>query len=432
MSAPDRTALHGVLGALVSRRTSLVLMAFVAVSGAIGAWLPQRANLSPQRMAAWESAHPALARVAKVTGFDHLFSTWWFLVALAVFAVILLIALVDMVRAVLGRHAALVPHGSVENATLSEIGGRAEAAGYRRRRGSGDRLRYVRHDAGAWGATVLHLGMLVALTAGLAASAMTSRAVLDLSQGESRTPGDAYLAVEPNVFGEEPDLGVPVRFDGVLTESWPSGEIKAMTAMVSLLEKGEWVPYSSSVNEPLRYQGNTVYVQPADFGEAAFLLVTTASGTTHRLRMEFPHLEEGEAGYSSVAVDGRTVLHGRWDPHGVKGEALLALRPDADASAMPVSLSEGAPVQVGEYTVELVSTGQWARFIIVRPRAIGVLFAGFAIIAAGSLMLYLYVPREIVLEEADGMIRYGWRAARFGASYLCERDAILGDDGGED
>lgn len=382
-------------------------------------------------MAAWEAANPALARIAGAAGFDHLFSTWWFLAVLGLFAAMLIVALAGMVRTVLRRSASPVPHRVVAGVTLSEIGQRAEAAGYRRRAGSEDRPRYVRNAAGAYAPSVLHLGMLVAVVAGIAASALTSRAVLDLSEGEVHAPGDEYLATEANVLGMVPDLGMPVRFDGVRAESWPNGELKAITAQVSLLEAGEWVAYATSVNEPLRYGGNTVYVQPADFGDAAFLIVTAADGASYRLRMEFPHLEEGEAGYASVAIGGETALHGRWDPHGVKGTDLIALRPDSDAAAEPVPLAQGAPVQVGEYMVELASTGQWARFIIVRPYAISALFAGFAIIAAGSLMLYLYVPRELVLEEDGGMVRYGWRAARFGASYLGERDAIVGIGGGE-
>lgn len=405
-------------------------MVFVAASGAIGAWIPQRANLTPQRMAEWEAANPGLSHIAGVAGFDHLFSTWWFLSVLGVFSVMLLAALWGMIRAALGRAEALVPRTAVPQATLSEVKQRAEAAGYVARRAPAGMFRYVRRDAGAWAPAVLHLGMLVAVVAGLVASALTSRAVLDLSQGEVHAPGDAYLAAEADIFGNVPDLGSPVRFDGVRTDSWSNGELKTMAASIAMFEDGEWITHTSSVNEPLRYRGHTVYVQPADFGDAAFLVVTDPDGVERRLRMEFALVQGSDVAYGAVAIDGETVLHGRWDPRGVRGEDLLALRPDADPSADPVPLSEGAAVTVGRYAVELVSTGQWARFIVVRPRAVGVLFAGFAIIAIGSLMLYLYVPRELVVEEADGVVRYAWRAARFGASYLHERDAIIRPPGG--
>jgi hypothetical protein len=42
-------------------------------------------------------------------------------------------------------------------------------------------------------------------------------------------------------------------------------------------------------------------------------------------------------------------------------------------------------------------------------------------------MLYLWIPRMLVVEPAEGGVRYQWRSARMGRAYLLERDFILGD-----
>lgn len=416
----------------------MALMAFVAVAGAVGAWVPQRALVSPEAMASWEVDNPALAGASRALGLDALFSTWWFLVALGVFSLMLLVATARMAvearRAIVGQ--AVAPHTTVPCVSADEMAERARTAGYHELRGTADGVRvFMRHRWGLWGPTVLHAGMVVALLAALAASALTSQAVLDLSEGEVRAPGDDYLVTEFDVLGRAPEIGRAMRFDGASTETWPDGSLKSVTATLSVLEgDAGWVAYQSSPNAPLSLHGHTIYVLPGDFGDAAFLAVTAADGTEYRLRTEFTFVPEGEAGYAQVVPAGVPVIDARWDPHGVRGPAALSLRPAGDSGAEPVAVAAGETVEVGDYTVTLVGMAQWMAFRIVRPYAIGVLFLGFGIIGLGSLMLYLWVPRELVIEPSADGVRYGWRAARMGRTYLVERDAILGraPDAGED
>lgn len=430
--APDArrpaTLIRATLRALTSRRAATALMVFVAVSGAVGAWVPQRSNLTAEGMAQWESANPSLARIALPLGLDRLFSSWWYLAALALFSAMLLPAVVRMLRASWRSRSAGPAARTVRPGVRTEtVAARALALGYRERQGCTGERRFVRHGIGVWAPAVLHLGMLVALLAALAAGALTSRAVLDLAEGEVRVPGDPYLTTETGLLGGVPELGVPVRFDGVTTASWPDGSLRSIEAVLSMPdEAGAWKAYTSAVNAPLHYAGHILYAQPAAFGDAAFLKVMGPGGAEHLLRMDFAHAPADTARYASVSVDGERILHGRWDPHGVKGSVLLALRPESDPSAQPVALAEGKTVRVGQYDVTLAGMRQWARFIVVRPRAIGVLFGGFGIIAAGSLMLYLWVPRELVVRDDTAGVRYGWRVPRLGRAYLSERDAILG------
>jgi hypothetical protein len=277
--------------------------------------------------------------------------------------------------------------------------------------------------------------MLVALLAALVASALTSQAVLDLSESEVRSPGDEYLVTEPDVFGRAPEIGRAVRFDGARTETWPDGSLRSVTATLSVLESpGGWVAHTSSPNDPLDLDGHTIYVLPGEFGDAAFLVVTAPDGAEYRIRVEFRFVPEGEAGYTQVAPAGVPVLDARWDPHGVRGPVALSLRPAGGDDAEPVAVAPGETVEVGGYSVTLTSIAQWMSFRIVRPYAIGVLFFGFGIIGFGSVMLYAWIPRTLVLEQTPDGIRYGWRAARMGRTYLTERDAILGstEEAGED
>ncbi|MBN1192625.1 MAG: cytochrome c biogenesis protein ResB [Coriobacteriia bacterium] len=418
-----------LLDSLTSRRASLLLMAFVAVTGAVGAYVPQRANVSVAQFEAWRADNPLLADAVALLGFDRVFSTWWFSAVLVVFLFALSVATWRMAVAASRRFRGGVraPVDAVEGTTFDEVATRARAEGFRELRLGGELSVWRRHGVGIWAPTVMHAGMVVALLAAIAISAFSSSAVMDLSAGEVFEPGSEFLLVWPALTGSTPDFGTAFRLDDVLVETWPTGDLKVLTILMSLMdESGTWTEYESSANAPLRVRGHTIYVQSGEFGDAAFLVVTDATGVTHPLRMEFTFVREGETGYSDVAIGGEPVIDGRWDPYGLRGEKVLALRPAGDETTVPVLLAEGESAQVGELHVEFVARGEWARLIVTRSSGIAILFGGFAIIGLGAMMIYLFVPRELVLARTSEGLRYSWWAPRMGRSYLPELDRILG------
>jgi cytochrome c biogenesis protein ResB len=423
------TGVRAVFDALSSRRTSILVMAFIALVGAVGAWIPQRSNITSLALEAWQAEHPALARIATALGLDAVFSTWWFLAVLGVFVLSLGIATTRMIADAAKRTRTREASGTTDipGASFEDAVGRARALGYRGRADADGTAVLWRHRAGVWAPAVMHAGMVIALAAAAASSALTSRAVLDLSAGEVFEPGDAYLVTERGAFGGVPEIGAPLRLDGLETETWPTGELKTLTATLSVRDAtGHWRAYRSTANDPLTILGHVVYVQAGEFGDAAYLVVTDPAGARYPVRMEFTFAGPGEVAYSGVAIGGAPAIDGRWDPDGVRSDRPLALRPAGDDDFEPVTLAEGDVASVGGHSVEFVASGQWARLIVARPYATRVLFAGFAVIALGSLMLYLWVPRRLVLvREGDG-VRYAWWAPRMVQGYRIEIDEIAG------
>ncbi|KUK47443.1 MAG: ResB-like family no heme-binding motif [Actinobacteria bacterium 66_15] len=399
-----------LLDVLTSRSTSIALMAFVAVCGAIGAYIPQSSPGREATIAAWRARNPLLAGVADALGLHAIFSSWWFLAMLAVFAVVLGIATLRMLagawRAWSGE--GRVARTAIAGVSADDIAARARAAGYRQRRVAGDARVFARHRVGVWASAILHVGMFVSLIAAAVALGSTRGAILDLSEGEVHSPGDAYWAVED--AQAVPEIGVPIRFDGVTVATWPGGGLREVSATLSTRDgRGSWTPRVVSVNHPLRLNGHTIYAQPGEFGDAAFVVFRTDEGVEHPVRIEFPFIEQAYA---------------------VRAAEPLGLRPAGDDSSEPVTLAEGGTGTVAGLTVEYIGTAQWARFIIQREPGMTVLLIGFSIIALGSLMLYGWIPRELVLVETGDGVLYGWHAARMSRAYVAERDAILGLDAG--
>lgn len=418
-----------VLDRLTSRRMSIAFMVFVVVVSGIGAAIPQRVNTSDVRFEAWRAARPSLSAVAVALGFDAVFSSWWFLVGLALLTLSLAIATWRMFVSVWrrDRRRPATPTMIAGDSSLDEIVARALARGYRHRGRSEGPQRLVRHSIGLWGPPVMHAGLLIALVAALLSSALTARGILDLSQGEVRKPGSGYLVVDKGRFASDPEIGRPLRLDGVSTESWPGGELRAMTVRLSLQDaNGVWIPHTSTANSPLRAFGHVVYVSPGEFGDAAFLVLTGPGMPEVRSRMEFTFTPRETVSYARITPEGWPTIEGRWDPSGVRGSKLLTLRLSGPEGTQTVSLAKGESAALGSYKVEYALAGQWARLTVVRPFGVEALFLGFAVIALGSLMLYLWVPRELALADEPSGVRYAWRAARMARSYESERDEILG------
>lgn len=421
---------------LTSRRTSIALMAFVAVSGALGAWIPQNSIKGTEAFTLWQANNPSVARIADSLGLHDIFSSWWFLTVLAVFAVAMAVATARMLRnawcvsSAMGRS----PRTEVPDIGVESVLERARALGYRRRAISGERYVLTRHGIGLWAPAVLHAGMLLSLVWSALMLSQTSAAIADFSQGEVRFPGGSYYAADD--AEALPELGLAWRFDRMEAAAWPTGGLKDLSATLSFLaDDGTWYQRTASVNHPLRIRGHTIYVQPAEFGDAAFLRIVDAAGEEYLVRLEFFFVEPGQVTYAPqpYAV-GNVAIEARWDPYGVRDTKPLGLRPAGDDAATPVTLSPGETTTVAGLTVEFVDTAQWARFIVQRSPSVLPLFLGFAIIGLGSLMLYAWIPRELVLEETDEGVRYSWHAARMSRAYLSERDAILevGPDADED
>jgi hypothetical protein len=324
------------------------------------------------------------------------------------------------------RHSGRTPLTQHVDAREEHILERARAAGYRDCASADGRHVLARHRIGIWASAVLHVGMLVSLVWAALMLGLTRGAIADFSQGEVREPGAAYYAVED--IEDPPEVGVPWRLDRVEATTWPAGGMKEVSAALSFLaEDGTWRQRTSSVNSPLRIDGIMVYVQPFEFGDAALLRFVDAAGDEHRIRMEFYFAEPDEAVYADAPyLIGDVAIEGRWDPHGVRDTKPLGLRPAGESGVEPVTLAPGETAVVAGMTVEFVDTAQWARLIVQRSPSAIPLFLGFAIIGIGSLMLYAWVPRELVLEVTDDGVRYSWHAARMSRAYLPERDAILG------
>lgn len=313
-------------------------------------------------------------------------------------------------------------------ASANEIATRARAAGFREFSSAEGVRVFWRHRLGLWGPAIMHAGMVIATLAAIVASSFTTRAVIDVSVGEIFAPGDEPLVVEGGVLNRAPDLGTPLRLDEITFEEWPNGEIKTVTARISFLdEASKWFASEGSPNSPLRFRGHTLYVQVGEAGDAVFVIVTAPDGTETPLRLEFGFPNTAAPDYTNTRLADGTLVKGRWDPLTLRDPKPLAIRIGGEEGDVPAMLAQGEVASTEGYEIELADVSRWGRFIVVRPYGIDILFIAFGIIGLGSVILYAWIPRQLVLAaDVDGGARYSWRVTRMARAYDSERDAILG------
>ena len=85
---------------LRSMRTAIVLLLMLAAAAVVGSLIPQIPN-SPQRVAAYQLAHPLWAKLWQAAGFFDVFGSWWFALLTTLLFVSLVACLIPRSRALI-------------------------------------------------------------------------------------------------------------------------------------------------------------------------------------------------------------------------------------------------------------------------------------------------------------------------------------------
>jgi hypothetical protein len=363
--------LSHLLRFLRSPRLALSVIGFLAVWTGVGAWAPW---MQPQG--------PAAPAWAVAIGLGHPFTSWPFLVAVALlFASTLACTWGRRARTLaIGRGefppsaTRLPPRSADARAFLAEQGFR----------GRGETL--TRFGPALWGGWVLHVGLLVLIAAVLVQHALFDSGVFDLSEGEK-----ASLAAHGTVFGREkgplarqslPEVDVAlVRFDPFQKQAGYSSD--------RLSELEVTVP-----GEPLRVEtvdraagiraGDIEIFQAIPSGMAITIDISGMGMRSLRLQTEAPRRAVA-AVTSPSGEPARFVLETERDIDGAAGTGKLLLWMESRGERRELAPGLGFPFGAGQARV--VGIGRWGRFTYTRTPGLSGVFAGFIVILAGCTLL---------------------------------------------
>uniref|UniRef100_UPI003FA58908 cytochrome c biogenesis protein ResB n=1 Tax=Dietzia sp. TaxID=1871616 RepID=UPI003FA58908 len=304
--APPRNAWR----ILTQMRTALILLMLLAIAAIPGALLPQR-NLSQQNVDTYLAERPTLGKIFDEVQLFDVFSSWWF----TAIYVLLFVSLVgcltprcfELVRQLRmrpptapGRFTRL-PH----NASISTDVPADEAASVVKKSLKGWRVRYNDGDGRVAGAKeisaergylrevgniVFHFGMLALIVAMGAGKFFYYEGMVIQIPGKD---APAYCNTTPSAFDSfRAGISVDgtqlspfcVRLDSFDAEYLPNGQAKMFSAEtrynpdVTTSDPSSWPVHHLKVNDPLRINGDRVYLQ--GHGYAPTFTVTWPNGET--------------------------------------------------------------------------------------------------------------------------------------------------------
>lgn len=338
----------------------------------VAAWFPWTRDGGPPAPA-WASA----------SGLDHPFSALPFLAGCAaIFASTLACTWGRRSRIAALRKGELPPSAAVlASRPDADVEAFLRSQGFR---GEGPVL--VRHAVALWGGWILHVGLLVVIAAVAVQQAFHDGGAFELTEGEH-----ANLAQEGVVFGRE---------RGPFAQERPPDLLVGLLSFDPFLHERGYAPDRASriVLQPRGGQRFEATVDRADGVRAGATLVYQAIPSGIALVLEIPgqgtwsvHLaSKGERRAAASVRDpaGQPVVfrleaeHGLVDPRGTGALTIRLDGPDHGEILEP-----GACFEFGGLRARLVAVARWSGFTYARSPGMPGIFAGFAFILAGALLL---------------------------------------------
>ena len=228
------------------------------------------------------------------------------------------------------------------------------------------------------------------------------------------------------------ELDEALALDEVRPEYWPNDEPKQISSAVTYSDAAGAEATATLAVNGIHDRGGLRFYQSQRFGHAFFIVVSGNDGYETRELLEFENPPyRDEPSYADYEIEGVPALvQGKYfadaEQRSMDGEPLLVLRLQyADgATSEELQLTAGESGELGDYDVTLLEVRRWSEIIVVDQTGLPLLFVGFFVIFAGSLLIYLAPPREAWVLHGEGGDRFVWRAARFRQFYDDERERL--------
>lgn len=231
------------------------------------------------------------------------------------------------------------------------------------------------------GSLVFHAGLLLVIIAGAVRALFSSEAVVDLVEGETLPP-TAWTSQSPCLFARPFQLDRPVTLEVIHGSRYPSGALRELSARLSAGEVG--------VNRQLRVGDGRLFLSQ-EFGPTALLEWSSGSPRSERGKREAVMLDSNTHEGLSTGPNGLRV-HLR--AHAKRPDTIEARVMRGPGLLYTGDLRIGQTIKLaGGETLTLHGAPMWARFHGSRDHSLWLAYSGFALVLAGSVLLFLFPPR---------------------------------------
>ncbi|WP_306532932.1 cytochrome c biogenesis protein ResB [Geobacter sp.] len=418
----------------LSRKTVITLILLMLGAILLGYSFPQRFLTPPPELDTWQLANPTLAKLSRGLALDHVYTSPWFAVLLALFLVSLCFSTWEQFRIALRKSREGISEGESFETPISaaELAAGLRSLGYLKLGGRDGANRFVRHPWGYWGNFLLHLGIVVSIASSLLILLCEKRAVIDLLEGEVHQPGAEWIKEERGLLAGKLILPEAVRLDRVVPEYYDNDNMRQLTTDFSFVDAaGRATPFSMHINKSVRHKGMRIF-QGKSHGRAFFVKFTGRDGQEHGevFSLDQP-VDRNTASYKDFVLtwlpsELKTKYYGDAERRSLDGNnPLFVMRLMEDGKvAAELPLKVGETGRLGDYSAQLVKVERWGGLIFIDTTGMAGIFLGFFIVCLGGSLSYFCPPRECSLSPAGSGCRLVWRATRFERLYRDEFDEL--------
>ena len=403
----------------------------ITVLGGLGAALPQTGVATAAELARLREHGAFVKGLVDWLALDHVFTSPAFLIALAMATVSLSIVVVEQIRR-LGAQWKLVPtEAHFRNAPFRrEFTRPAQGASKSVAIRSRGRLSLA-------GSPLFHTGLLCVILAGGLRALFGTEAVVDLYEGETLPATvEAWGAQWPGLLGKPFRLDDPLTLDAVHEDRYPSGELKSLGLSLSFHGPEGTQVRGMAVNQELRMSHGRLYMD-AKHGPAAMVEWEIPGATSIRTAAL---MEQKEPQAYGTYVHGPRNLHARLravvPTDGQRPGSLEVRILDGASTLMEAELKPGESLTIpGGGELRLHGLPVWARLHGNYDPALGLAYAGFALVLLGAALTFGVVKvYELVSITPEGDVErvvVALRPHRFTPLFQDRFERLVRDHGGE-
>lgn len=414
------------------RRPAVIVAEILVITAAcaLGASLPQAGRSPAAQVLNLRSYGAATSALVDVLSLDHVFTSGWFLAALAFATASLVIVVVEQTRRLRATWSQVPTDAHFRNAPF-----RVEFT----RPGNGPATRSIRSRGrlGLAGSPLFHTGLLAVILAGVLGALFSVQAVVDLFEGETLPPTvEAWGLQQPGPLAAPFQLDAPLKLVSVEPTRYQGGDLMGLRLKVAEGDAEGGPTQDLGINQDLRVSRGRLYADSL-FGPAALVAWDRPSTPESRTAVLLERKEPQAFGAYTpgpgslrarirvpMPADGSRPNH--VEVRILQGESRVAeanLRP-GEALALP-----------GGGGFRLHGIPYWARLHGSRDPAIGLAYAGFMVALAGAILTYgvTRVDELVSVTPEDGRERVvvALKPHRFAPLFQERFARLVREQGGE-
>ncbi len=433
----------GIIRQLRSRRFAVTFIVLISISLVLATVIPQTSSLSEAELFLLRSDHPELTEFIKITGLDHVYTTWWFLGIVLLFSLNIALSLSDRIRITIKQlqddsplkpeqierlhfnHILTLPDG-VDVGIKRDVSNVISGLSYRIKEYP-DGLSASKGRFGLWSVSIFHGSMLIILMGILISSLTKFSGNIEISEGQMfNGEKEEFIKKGYGVLRLEPDINFSLLLKKFNAEYWDAEHPKLYRSVIDVVENGSTVLSKNvEMNEPLRYKGFSFY-QLKYHGYSASLSKRDKS-TENEIQgyVNFPYQERYAGIISKEFTIPQTNFRARLRFDVAYPDIMAVTVLSGNTPIWDGVVPKGGGVNLGKSNLIFNGIVKWTGIYVSRDYGVPVVYSGFVLLIIAVFSITFIVPKKLWIVYDNNRIIIGAKIIRDREAFKEEFEGII-------